>query len=175
MKKPSGLKKIANSNKTLSAHGVISLLLADHKLLRTLMKQVKSHKSSNAQIVKSFKELEKSVDSHIKAEENTFFTLIKDNLKFEHLVFEGYEEHRVHDTVRAGIHRVKNSARRIQQMKIFCEILEHHLDEEEEKVFPRFKNYTALSTRQKIGKNYLKVRKESDKLPAKRGASRFSK
>jgi hemerythrin superfamily protein len=49
-------------------------------------------------------------------------------------------------------------------MKIFCKILEHHLDEEEEELFPRFKKYFAKSTNKKIGKKYLKERKKSNSL-----------
>lgn len=174
MAKKTKLKKIAESQNAPSAHGVVQLLLADHKLLRSLMKKVKSDRATDAQVAKAFRELEKSTQSHVKAEEKTFFSLIKENPKFEDLTLEGYEEHRVHENVLAGVHRVKDKERKIQQMKIFCEVLEHHLDEEEEELFPRFKKYAALSTRKKIGKNYLMVRKLTNKTGKARGATRFA-
>ena len=170
--KKTKLEKIAKAPEVTNPHGIIKLLLADHKLLRKLMSQVKSSKATDAQKVKAFMALKKNVASHVKAEETTFLTLIRDNPRFEDQVLEGYEEHRVHETVLAGIGKVSVKERRIEQMKIFCEILEHHLDEEEEDLFPRFKKYAASKTRKKIGKKYLKVRKKS--ASEKRGAARFS-
>lgn len=174
MNKKINLKVFADAQPELSPHGLIKLLLADHKLLRSLMKKVKSQQSSQAQKISFFKELEKTVHSHVKAEENSFFKLVKDNPKFEDMVFEGYEEHRVHENIFAGIHRVSDKKRRVQQMEIYCEILEHHLDEEEEKLFPRFKKYSAIATRKKMGKKFLEVRHKTNKTHKNRGAARFS-
>ena len=174
MPKKINLKQFTEKHTELSPHGVIKLLLADHKLLRTLMKDVKSQKASQDQKIKSFKELEKTVYSHVHAEENSFFKLVKENPKFEHMVFEGYEEHRVHENIFAGIHRVSDKKRRVQQMKIYCEMLEHHLHEEEEDLFPRFIKYSAQSTRRKMGKKFLEVRKKTNKTKKERGASRYS-
>ena len=168
------LKEFTDHHTQFSAHGIIKLLIADHKLLRSLMKKVKSNKATQSQKIISFKELEKTVHSHVKAEENSFFKLIKENPKFHDMVFEGYEEHRVHETIFKGIHRVSDKARRVQQMEIYCEMLEHHLHEEEEDLFPRFIKYSARSTRKKIGQKFLEIRKKSNKTKTERGASRFS-
>ena len=174
MSKKITLKQFTDKTAEVSPHGVIKLLLADHKLLRSLMKDVKSQKATQAQKIKSFKELEKTVYSHVHAEEDSFFKLVKENPKFEHMVFEGYEEHRVHETVFAGIHKVTDKKRKVQQMEIYCEMLEHHLHEEEEDLFPRFIKYSARSTRRKMGKKFLEVRKKTNKTNKNRGASRFS-
>ncbi len=172
MTQTSKLKKIAFNCDPKAAHSIVKLLLADHKKLRSLMKKVKSHRAKDSQIISAFKELEKVVTSHVTAEENTFFKVIKDHPKFEHAVLEGYEEHRVHEYVLRGIHKVSDHDRRVQQMKIFCEVLEHHLDEEEEKVFPRFKKYAAMSTKKTMGRAFLRVRKKTNRGP-KTGATRF--
>ncbi|MFO0774345.1 MAG: hemerythrin domain-containing protein [Nitrospiraceae bacterium] len=168
------LKKLATSAAQQSAHGIIKLLLADHDLLRTLMDKVKSQKATPAQQMNAFAELEKTVTSHVHAEEQTFLSLLAKNPTFDDLVLEGYEEHRVHETVLAGIKKVRDTTRKVQQMKVFCEILDHHLDEEEEKLFPRFKNYAAPSTRKKLGKKFLTARKRTNKTARQRGAARFA-
>lgn len=157
----------------IGAHSVVKLLLADHKLLRTLMKKVKSHKASNKDTIKAFGVLKKAVISHVKAEEKTFLVLIKDHPKFKDHALESYEEHRIHEYIYEGIKKVKETDRKVQQMKSFCEALEHHLDEEEEDIFPRFKKYFAPSTSKKVGRNYSVVRKATDKLKRDRGATRF--
>lgn len=172
MKEKNKLKIISQKGK-LGSHSVVKLLLADHKLLRSLMKQVKSHKATHRDSIKAFNTLKKSVLSHVKAEESTFLTLIKEHPKFKDHALEGYEEHRIHEYIFAGIAKVKDTERQVQQMKSFCEVLEHHLDEEEEELFPRFKKHFAMSTRKKVGRNFLKVRKATNTLKKDRGATRF--
>ncbi len=173
MKRKSELQTVSLQPES-GKHSVINLLLTDHKLLRSLMKKVKSHKSSPEESMKAFADLKKSVRSLVLAEEKTFLSLIKDHPKFKDHVMEGYEEHRVHEYVLNGIMKVKETDRKVQQMKCFCEILEHHLDEEEEELFPRFKKHFAKSTEKKAGRNYLKKRKATDTLEKNRGATRFS-
>lgn len=172
MKELNKLKTISQKG-ILGSHTVVKLLLADHKLLRSLMKEVKSHKATHQESIKAFNTLKKSVLSHVKAEESTFLTLIKEHPRFKDHVLEGYEEHRIHEYVFAGIAKVKETERKVQQMKSFCELLEHHLDEEEEELFPRFKSFFAKSTSKKIGRDFLKVRKATDTLEKDRGATRF--
>ena len=172
MKKITKLQSVSLHDK-VGAHSVVKLLLADHKLLRTLMKKVKSHKASPKDTIKAFEVLKKAVISHVKAEEKTFLALIIDHPAFKDHALESYEEHRIHEYIYAGIKKVKDTERKVQQMKSFCEALEHHLDEEEEDLFPRFKKYFAPSTIKKVGRNYSKVRKATDKLKRERGAVRF--
>lgn len=172
--KKAKLKDVADSNRAQSAHGVVALLVSDHDLMRTLMDQVRSQKATPSQQKRSFKELTRTVQSHVKAEETTFLSLIEDHPKFEDRALEGYEEHRVHETILSGIAKVRDEVRQLEQMKIFCEILDHHLEEEEEYLFPRFRKYAAPSTRRKIGKSFLRVRKRTSASSNRRGAARFS-
>lgn len=172
MKEKTPLKTVSLQSK-IGAHSVVKLLLADHKLLRTLMKKVTSHKASTSDSIKAFKVLKKAVISHVTAEEKTFLALIEDHPAFKDHALESYEEHRVHEYVYKGLEKVKDAERKAQQMKCFCEVLEHHLKEEEEDIFPRFKKYFAKSTVKKVGRNYSKVRKATDTLKRERGSTRF--
>lgn len=172
MAKRTKLEKVSDQ-KEISPHGIVKLLLADHKLLRELMKKIKSQKATPKQIKKSYKELKAQVESHVTAEERTFLDLVKDHPSFEDHALESREEHRVHEYVFAGIKKVKDPERKMEQMKIYCEMLEHHLDEEEEDLFPRFKKIFATSTNKKAAVHYSKVRKSTDTAKKKRGATRF--
>ena len=169
------LKSLSKSKAKISSKGIIKLLVADHNLIRALMKMVKSERSTDSKKMSSFREMIKVIKSHVKSEEQSFLSYIKDNNKFEDNVSEGYEEHRVHETILAGINKIKNKDRKIQQMKIFCEVLEHHLDEEEEELFPKFKKYAASSTHKKIGHKFLTTRKRTNfsTSTANKGSLRF--
>ena len=156
--KISKLRKVAQGQEQPRSEDVVALLLKDHEAMRDLMAKVKSPRSTNARIRRAFSTLVKLVDSHMKAEEASLLTKIVDHPLFEDEAEEGYEEHRIHELVIANVRKLGSSARAIVQIKIFCEFLEHHLDEEEEDLFPRFKNYAATSTRKKIGARFLAKR-----------------
>ena len=168
MTNKSELRKLSESDAAKAPHDIIKLLITDHELMRSLMDKMKSQKASDDDVIETFKELVRVVESHVEAEEKSFLSLIKDNPKFHDEVLEGYEEHRVHENVIAKIDDVKDKERRAQQMKIYCEMLEHHLKEEEEDLFPKFKDYAALDTRKKIGQNFLDEREGSEELNPKR-------
>lgn len=172
MPKQTKLEKVSNQ-KEISSHEIVKLLLADHKLLRSLMKEIKSQGAKPKQVKKSYKQLLAAVKSHVKAEEKTFLDLIKHHPNFIDHALESREEHRVHEYIFAGIKKVKDPERKGEQMKIFCEILEHHLDEEEEDLFPLFKKTFATSTSKKAAVQYSKVRKKTNTSEKKRGATRF--
>jgi hemerythrin superfamily protein len=169
-KKPSKLQKVSLQPKHPESKNVVSLLLKDHKAMRKLMGQIKSKRSKSVKIFSSFKKLEKLVYSHMKAEESSLLNKIVEHPIFEDEAKEGIEEHRIHETVMEGVHRLKDKERQITHIKIFCEFLEHHLDEEEEDLFPAFKKYTALSTQKKIGAAFMKKRIDTQPKGKKLGA-----
>lgn len=138
--------------------------------MRSLMERIKSHRRSPAQKVRAFSHLEKLVRSHMTAEERALLTVVLKNPLFEDEAREGIEEHRIHEVILEGIHRVAHPEKKLMRMKIFCEILEHHLDEEEEDLFPHFRKYAALSTRKKLGAKFVRYRKATDQNGKKLGA-----
>ncbi len=140
---------------------VVDLLLKDHRAIRDLMKKIQSSKSRPAQIKSAFSKLKLLVKSHVAAEEHGLLRVVMENPRFEEKAHEGYEEHRVHEYILSGIQGVSEQSRKIVQMKAFCEILEQHLDEEEEELFPRVKKLLALSTRKKLAKRFIKRRTET--------------
>lgn len=141
--------------------GIVTLLLKDHRAMKELMSELREPRATNRKRFATFAKLEKLVHSHMIAEENALLERIKDNPKFKDEAVEGLEEHEIHRVVISSIHRVKDPDRRFVRMKSFCEILEHHLREEEEELFPKFKKNTAKSTRRRIGKAFLKSRVKS--------------
>ncbi len=157
----SKLKTTSELDVTPTAAGVISLLLKDHEAMRVLMKKIKSHRATPAQIKSNFILLEKLVRSHVKAEEFSLLKRLEHHPKFEDHSKESIEEHHIHESVLIGIRNLKNADRKLTQIKIFCELLKDHIDEEEEELFPQFKRYSALSTRKKMGALFIKRRKET--------------
>lgn len=144
--------------KSESPVNLVALLLKDHRAMRTLMRQIKSRRATPAQVHQRYARLKKLVTSHMAAEELALLNPLHDHPKFSGEATEGWEEHRVHEEVMAGIARLRDRKRQTVQMKIFCEILEHHLKEEEADLFPDYQKHFALSTRKKTGQKFLRRR-----------------
>lgn len=168
--KKSPLKKISTKTNQPDAKEIVGLLLKDHKAMRALVKKIKSPRSAPSKKLNAFYTLEKLVTSHVRAEELSLLEKIKHHPRFEDQASEGIEEHRIHEVIAAGIHRLKDTQRMLTQIEIYCEYLEHHLDEEEEELFPKFKKYAALSTRKNIGAAFIKKRKSTQLNGKKLGA-----
>jgi hemerythrin-like domain-containing protein len=151
-----------------SVPSVIKLLIKDHKNMRKLMDKIQSQKATPKSIIKTFALLKDIVNSHMIAEEKSLVNHLRDHPQFADEATESYEEHRIHENIFWGISRLKDEDRKIAQMKIYCEMLEHHLDEEEEDLFPRYKKYFALSTRKKAGKVFIKKRLQTKKKDEKK-------
>lgn len=152
-----------------TTEGIVTLLLRDHRAMKELMSDLKTPRYTNRRRFAIFSKLENLVHSHMIAEEKALLEKIKNNPKLKDDAIEGLEEHEIHRVVIASIHRVKDPNRRFVRMKSFCEILEHHLREEED-LFPKFKKFSAKSTRRQIGKKFLKTRRRSSQKGEKLGA-----
>lgn len=149
---------------------IIGLLLKDHEEMRKLMAKIESHRSSTTLIKRKFKALRLLVTSHMAAEETGLINYLKQHPKFEDEARESYEEHRIHEHIFLGIAKLKETERILSQMKIYCEMLEHHLKEEEKDLFPAYKKYFYLSSRKKAGAKFFKKRVETARGKKKLGA-----
>ncbi len=171
----SRLQAVAQNDQPVDGHGIVYMLLKDHKAMKKLMATIKSQRSDDKLIASTYRELIRVVRSHVTAEEKSLLNLLKTHPYFKSMSTESYQEHRVHEYVIGGVAKEKNQKSKIEQMKAFCEILEHHLKEEERDLFPRFKKYAAKSTRQKMGRRFLIVRKSTKAKSDYQGAARITK
>ena len=159
------LKTISQSKTKKDTTGVITQLLKDHKKMKALMKKIKASRTSDKVCEKTYQVLLMILHPHVKSEEKSLLNVLKGHPLFDDMAQEGYEEHRLHETVLSRIDRTKDLQKKCVRIKIYCEMLEHHLDEEEEDLFPAFKDYSAKSTRKKMGTVF---RKEREKRKNKR-------
>jgi hemerythrin superfamily protein len=119
------------------------------------MKATDLLKKQHRQVEKLFKQCEKTEDAgerrelmeqigsalklHTKLEEEIFYPAVREmgTSKAEEMVDEAYEEHHVVDLVLAELPKVDPEDERFQaKMTVLSELVEHHVDEEEDEMFP---------------------------------------
>lgn len=109
----------------------------DHKEVKDMLKQL-TDSSGGASKVRDelFAKLKKELVPHLKSEEKVFYPVLKKNDEAREDVLESMEEHHVTDLVLAELEKMpKKNDEWMAKLKVFKELVEHHIKEEESKVF----------------------------------------
>jgi hemerythrin-like domain-containing protein len=140
-----------------------SVLIEDHEALRKLMKQVKSARLSAAKKATALVLFFDLLDSHTKAEEQSLYKVRKGNEWLRPDILEGLQEHRIAEELMVKIKRTKKPDLKEAKIKVLCDYVKHHLDEEEEKLFPHFEKTISAAQSKKLQKMYLTIRENTQK------------
>lgn len=118
-----------------------TLLKKDHatvkKLFRAYEKAAKT--GSNAQKKTIFEQIAAELDAHMKVEEEIFYPAIRAEADEDgaELILEGVEEHGVVKSLLAQLSKMRPDDETFDaKVMVVIEAVEHHVDEEEEEMFP---------------------------------------
>ncbi len=158
-----------------SQEDIIELILQHHKPLKKLIKILKSEKDFTEK-APAFQEFAPLLISHAKPEEKVLYVAMK---KIEDLRAEGFEgdtEHGLADQLVEEIKRTDDEDLWMAKVKVLAELVEHHIEEEEEDMLPDYKKESDLEERIKLGKLYMRLREEmldqeGDDAPSERNRS----
>jgi hemerythrin superfamily protein len=134
---------------------VIDALIADHNRVRGLISRYKD--ADEADRSEEASELaEKMIhelEVHMTAEEDVFYEAVrKRSGEIKDDVDEGYEEHHVAKVLIDEIgHLDSGSDPWVAKMTVLIESVEHHIDEEEDELFPSVRSSTDASRRETWG------------------------
>ena len=137
---------------------VIDLLVADHNRARGLISRYKD--ADEAGKTEEASELADAIirelNVHMVAEESVFYQAVKKRTgEIKDDVDEGYEEHHVAKVLIGEIGDLKaGSDSWVAKMKVLIESVEHHVDEEEEELFPSVRSSTDAPRREKLGQAF---------------------
>jgi hemerythrin superfamily protein len=114
------------------------LLKKQHRQVEKLFKQCE--KTEDARQRRQFMEqIASALRLHTKLEEEVFYPAVREigSSKAEEMIDEAFEEHHVVDLVLAELPKVDPEDERFQaKMTVLSELVEHHVEEEEEEMFP---------------------------------------
>ena len=127
--------------KPRKAKDAITLLKEDHKKVKGLLSQLEKTTERGAdRRRKLLGQIENEVKVHTTIEEEIFYPAYRDAVKKKddrELYQEALEEHHVVDLVLAELPQVDPSADTFEaKMTVLRELIEHHVEEEQEEVFP---------------------------------------
>lgn len=139
---------------------ITELILEDHKDLKSLIEILKNEDSSDAELAEAFTEFKYFLTAHAKPEEEVVYNFMK-SLKAEELklmALEGDVEHTLADQLVEESVREDDKLKFRAKVKVLAEIVEHHIEEEEEEILPKLSKEVDLQTRKLLADQYLELR-----------------
>ena len=127
---------------------IIDLLKEDHKKVKTLLDEtIKNRDTSN------YPQIQKELRIHMEGEENLLYK--KTRNQATDLTLEAYEEHEIVKKELRDIDNLNiNDEHWMPKMKVVKDMIEHHVEEEEEEYFPKSEELLGLDELNQLGQKY---------------------
>jgi hemerythrin superfamily protein len=120
----------------------VELLKRDHREVEEIFEKIcgKKAKKNLAQKESTFKDLRHALTIHSDAEERILYPRIEDIEELKHIAFESYEEHALVRRLLGELDASdSNTDEWIGKITVLKELVEHHVEEEENEMFPKLK------------------------------------
>lgn len=147
------------ANSRHSGEDIIQIILKDHKPLWKLIKVMKSEKATYSEKRNAFEIFAPTLIAHAKPEEQTWYKQMKSENELVVHGLEGDVEHGLADKLCEELKRTQEQNMFMAKVKVLAELVEHHLEEEEEDMLPKFKKDSTKEERLVLGEKYLKIQK----------------
>jgi hemerythrin-like domain-containing protein len=143
----------------------IELLKTDHRRFENLLKEgeatTERAKKTRRQILTS---LTSELNVHEALEEKIFYPALQPHAEAHDLVLESFQEHHVADQIVKELHEVdKDDEQWGAKFKVLKENVEHHISEEENKLFPVAKGVLGSDQLLALGKEMRKLKSQLER------------
>jgi hemerythrin-like domain-containing protein len=144
---------------------VINDLVSDHWQMRDLIKELRREDLRSQRKHALVKKLALWFKAHAKGEEKTIFVYGRAHRAMQVLAYEDTEEHNTASSLLRKLERTHGNPQLwAARLHLLCEILEHHLDEEEEEYFPLLRENLDSAESEKMSKRYRALTEELDPM-----------
>jgi iron-sulfur cluster repair protein YtfE (RIC family) len=116
---------------------IYQLLKKDHKEAKDLFKKIQS---GDGDKTASFSKLRQELMIHMEGEEKLFYPVLKKNEQTREQIEEGIEEHKEAKKIIKEMQSLKGDEQWDSKLEELQEAIEHHIEEEEQELFPMAKN-----------------------------------
>lgn len=157
--KKAAKREAAYTHVQTSKEDIIKLILADHEPLKRLLSLLKDLKTPIRTRRRMFEQFAPLLLVHARSEQESLYTFLKEEnkeLRLEGL--EGDVEHSLAENLIEDLKMVEDSDLWSAKCKVLAELVEHHIQEEEDEMLPDFKKESDVEDRVMIGKQYLELK-----------------
>lgn len=150
-----------------------NLLKEDHRKVEQLFEQLESSRGQAK--LRVFEQIKMELDLHTHIEEKIFYPALEKPRQTHDLTLEAYEEHDVVKKLLKEMSKAKSATEEWQaQAKVLQENVEHHVEEEENELFPKAQSALSEEQIEELGEEMAaeKNRKQKGATASKKGASK---
>lgn len=141
---------------------VFRLLKRDHKEVKAIFKKLeKTSEDSQKARTKGFEQLERELSVHAELEEELFYPRLKEVKKLKDTVNEAFEEHHIAKVLLQELaETAPEDERWAAKLSVLKEMIEHHVEEEEQELFPKAARALGKDESKQLGKRIEAAKKE---------------
>jgi hemerythrin-like domain-containing protein len=145
---------------------VIKLLKEDHQRVKKMLNELEeTTERATKKREDLFADVQAELRLHELVEEEIVYPAFREQSKLKDIVLEGYEEHHVVDFIMEEIAEESvNDETWAAKLKVMKENVEHHVEEEEEKMFPQARKLFSEEDLEELGRR-VAARKQQEQQP----------
>ena len=149
----------------------LELLKKDHRKVEELFSQFEQSEDEQ-QKEQLFEQIRHELEAHTYIEEAVLYPALQQHEELSDLVREAIEEHRqVKNLLRESERLTEGSERLNAKVKVMSEDVEHHVQEEEEKMFPPVRRLYSQAQLDELGQQLTAAKQEFGRQPRTRSTA----
>ncbi|MGE5308095.1 MAG: hemerythrin domain-containing protein [Deltaproteobacteria bacterium] len=143
--------------------GILQVLKEEHDRVKKLFGKALGHPETSEEV---FASIYSDLEAHMRGEEQFFYPELEPSEDVRELVLEAYEEHNMAKILLNELESMSSGDERwMAKIKVLDEIIEHHIQEEEGRIFPRARKILGKEREAQIAQQYLEEKPELEEEP----------
>jgi hypothetical protein len=144
-----------------AAVNALELMKTDHDRLKELLEEALDT-DEPAERSELLHQMRSELMAHEQMEEDVFYPALRQNAEAREIVLEGYEEHHVIDLILDELLEVPEESEQWKaKLKVLQENIEHHIEEEEGKMFKKAKQTFDKDALEELGAKMEAAKEEA--------------
>ncbi|MFP5264412.1 MAG: hemerythrin domain-containing protein [Blastocatellia bacterium] len=137
----------------------IELLIRDHEEAAGMMDQLETADKGDRSARDTFLQLKNALTLHTQVEEQVFYSALKNHEETSDMIPESLEEHREVDEILAEMSRLNpGDDDFMDKLTELRESVEHHVEEEQNEMFPKAERILGESRLQEMGRQMQQMK-----------------
>jgi hemerythrin superfamily protein len=138
---------------------IIEMLKQDHQEASAMMDRIESADAGDASVMTIFNQLKQALTLHTQIEETIFYPALRNNDETQDQIEESFEEHQeVKDLLSEMSGMQAGSDEFMSLMGDLRDAVEHHVEEEENELFPQAQQILGDSRLQEMGQQMMQMK-----------------
>lgn len=149
------------------AQNVIDILKQEHEMVLSMLSELASKGISGRE--QKYESLKENLMPHLIGEEQALYPRLKEEAEMRDMVLESIEEHGAVKTLLGQLDSASSSEEDswVAKLKVIQENVDHHISEEEEKIFPQMQQKMSSDELSSLGSRYEEAKRSAMPVAAR--------